>query len=199
MQRKTKFLVGGAAAVLALAGLAGLAIAGKGEKHGMWGGHGRGMMGQEMMERYDADKDGKLTQAEIDQNRTAWHGEFDADKNATLSLDEFRALWLKARGEMIVREFQFFDADGNGQLTLDEYRQPLSGMVAMRDRNGDGVLSSEDRGRRGHGRHYGKGHGHGTGEGMGQGMGQGMGEGMGQGMGGGQPEALPQGQAPATP
>jgi hypothetical protein len=183
MQRKMKFLVAGAAAVLALGGLAGLASAdrggGWGGKHGMWGGHGRGMMGQEMMERYDADKDGKITQAEIDQNRTTWHGEFDADRNASLSLDEFRALWLKARGEMIVREFQFFDADGNGQLTLEEYREPMSGMVAMRDRNGDGALSQEDRGRRG--------------------MGHGWRHGEGGGMDGGRGQA-PQGeQAPATP
>jgi hypothetical protein len=152
MQRKTKFLAAGAAAVLAIGGLAGIASAdrGGGGKHGMWGGHGGGIMGAEMMERYDADKDGKLTQAEIDQNRTSWHAEFDADKNASLSLDEFRALWLKARGGMIVREFQFFDADGNGQLTVEEYRLPLSGMVAMRDRNGDGALSREDRSRRNH-------------------------------------------------
>lgn len=190
MQRKTKILAGGAAAVVALGALAGLAIAGKGEgwggMHGMWGGRG---MGQEMMQRYDADKDGKLTQAEIDQNRTAWHAEFDADKNATLSLDEFRALWLKARGEMIVREFQFFDADGNGQLTLEEYKTPMANMVAMRDRNGDGMLSMEDRGRRGHGRH----------DGEGRGMGHGMGHGMGEGMGRGQMEPQPEGEAPASP
>ncbi len=180
MQRKTTILAGGAAAVVALGALAGLAIAGQGEgwggKRGMWGGYGRGM-GQEMMQRYDADKDGKLTQAEIDQNRTSWHAEFDGDKNATLSLDEFRALWLKARGEMIVREFQFFDADGNGQLTLEEYKTPVSNMVAMRDRNGDGVLSMEDRGRRGHGRH----------------------DGEGRGMGHGQMEPQPEGGAPASP
>ncbi len=184
MQRKTKFLVSAAAAVLTIGGVAGIAMAGKGEgwggMHGMWGGHGRGM-GQEMMERYDADKDGKLTQAEIDQNRTATYAEFDADRNAGLSLDEFRALWLKAKGEMIVREFQFFDADGNGQLTLEEYKTPMSGMVAMRDRNGDGVLSMEDRGRRGHGRHDGEGHG------------------MGKGMGHGQMEPQPEGEAPANP
>jgi hypothetical protein len=70
---------------------------------------------------------------------------------------------------MIVREFQFFDVDGNGQVTLEEYREPLSGMVAMRDRNGDGVLSQEDRGRRGMGQRWR--HGEGMGEGMGRGMG----------------------------
>ena len=187
MQRKMKFLAVGAVAVLAIGGVAGLASAHMGGKG--WGGHGPVMM-QQMMERYDADKDGKLTQAEIDQNRILWHGEFDADKNASLSLDEFRALWLKARGEMIVREFQFFDTDGNGQVTLEEYLQPLSGMVAMRDRNGDGVLSQEDRGRRG----MGKGWRHG--EGMGEGMGRGMGGGMERGMQGETPQDE---QDPANP
>ncbi|NJM28949.1 MAG: hypothetical protein HC855_01345 [Rhizobiales bacterium] len=100
---------------------------------------------QMMTERYDGNKDGKLSQEEIDTNRTSWHGEFDGDKNATLSLQEFQGLWLKARNEEMVREFQRFDRDGNGQVTLDEYKQPLSGMVARMDRNGDGVLTPDDR------------------------------------------------------
>ena len=208
MQRKTKlFMAGGVAALLAIGGLAGLAQAdkaggwgegwhGMGGMHRMWGGHGRGgMMGQEMMQRYDTGKDGKLTQQEIDQNRAQAYAEFDADKNAGLSLDEFRNLWLKQNNERMVREFQFFDADGNGQLTLDEYKAPLSSMVAQRDRNGDGALSPEDRPMRGEGRHHRWGDGEGPGKG--QGMGQGMGGGMGQGMDddeGGEPPA-----APATP
>ncbi len=174
MQRKTKFLAaGGIAALLALGGLAGLANADRGGGHGSgwhgggwhgggWhgggGGMGRGMMGQEMMERYDANKDGKLTQAEIDQNRTAWYGEFDVDKNAGLTLQEFTNLWLKARNEMIVREFQFFDRDGNGVVTIEEYQAPLRTMVADKDRNGDGVLSIDDRRLRLR-QHDGKGHG----------------------------------------
>ena len=200
MQRKTKFLTAGAAALLAAGGLIGLAQAGSSEGWGQWGGHGggkhrmwgegesrgHGLMGQQMMARYDADKDGKVTQQEIDQNRKAWHAEFDADKNASLSVDEFRNLWLKARNEMMVREFQHLDADGNSQLTLEEYTVPLSNMVAARDQNGDGALSPEDRGR-----HGGGGQGYHRG-GQGHGMGQGMGQGMGNGGPQGQP---PEGQS----
>ena len=156
MHRRTKWLAAGAAAVVVLGGLAGLASAGRGGgwdgMHGMWGeghGHRHGMMSSEMMARYDADKDGLLTQDEIDRNRTQSLSEFDADKTATLSLDEVRALWLKTRGEMIVREFQSFDRDGNGQVTLDEYRLPMQDLVASRDRNGDGAWGPDDRRQRG--------------------------------------------------
>ncbi len=165
MQKKTKVMIAvGAVGLLGLGGIAGLANAHMaGGQWGMGHGMGHGMGGpMQMMERYDADKDGKLSQAEIDQNRTTWHGEFDGDKNATLSLDEFKALWLKARNAEMVREFQYFDGDGNGQVTLDEYKQPMASMIVNRDRNGDGMLSREDRRQRGEGRDkHGKGEGHG--------------------------------------
>ncbi len=172
------------AGLLGLGAIAGLANAdmGRGMGHGMWGmGHGHGM-GRQMMDRYDADKDGKVTQEEIDKNRSDWLAEFDADKNGTLSLEEFRNLWMKARNEEMVREFQFFDKDGNAQVTLDEYKAPLASIVADRDRNGDGALSRDDRQHRGEGRGEGK-RGRHMGGGDGMGMGQGMmGEGMGRGM-----------------
>ena len=148
MQTKTKImLAGGLAGVLAIGSAAGLALADRGGHRGM----GHGMMMTNMMERYDANKDGKISQDEIDQNRTARHGEFDADKNATLSLQEFRALWLKARYEDMVREFQEFDRDGNAQVTLDEYKAPVAQMVMRMDRDGDGMVGDTDH-RRGHGK-----------------------------------------------
>jgi len=143
MQKKTKIAL--AASVLGLAalgGIAGLALADRSEGHGGWR---RGpMMMMHMTERYDADKDGKVSQTEIDANRTAWHGEFDADKNGNLSLTEFQPLWLKARHEEMVREFQQFDRDGDGQVTLDEYKAPMAGMVARVDHDGDGMMGPGD-------------------------------------------------------
>jgi Ca2+-binding EF-hand superfamily protein len=142
MQRKTKIWVATCAtAVLGISAVAGTAVADRGHHQGM----GRIMS---MMERYDANKDGSLSQEEIDTNRTQWHGEFDADKTGDLSLAEFEALWLKARREMMVREFQEFDRDGDGKLTLDEYKAPLAMLVTRMDANNDGLLNRQDRMRR---------------------------------------------------
>jgi Ca2+-binding EF-hand superfamily protein len=123
------------------------------------GQHGMGERIREFVERYDANKDGKISQQEVDQNRTAWHGEFDADKDLGLTLQEFERLWLKAMHVEMVRAFQMFDRDGDGKVTLDEYKGPLAEIVEQRDRNGDGVLSKEDRPRRGR-RHHDMGHEH---------------------------------------
>ncbi len=153
------------AAVGGLLALGGVASAKQG-----WMGQGPGMMGGPgMMQRYDANKDGKLSQDEITQNRKATYDEFDAGKDGKLGMDEFQALWLKMRNAEMVREFQFFDKDGNGQVTLDEYQAPLAKMVARRDANRDGFLSRDDRQamqqQRGWGKHGQKHHGrHGHGQ-----------------------------------
>jgi hypothetical protein len=158
MQKKTKiFLAAGAVALVLAGGVAGYAHANMpwGFGPGLSGGPGMHHMAAAMMDRYDANKDGKISQDEIDQNRTAWLAEFDINKDGTLSLEEFQALWLKARHEMMVREFQMFDKDGNGQVTLEEYKAPMSHMVANLDRNKDGTLGPDDRpmGMHGPGKH----------------------------------------------
>lgn len=176
MQNRTKLLfAAGAVAMLGLGGLAGLAQAdmdgGMGGGHcGMGRGGPHGMMGRQLMERYDTNKDGVVTQAEIDQNRQQWLAEFDTNKDGNLSLDEFKMLWLKSRNEMMVREFQFFDRDGNGQVTIEEYKGPMADIVATRDTNNDGSLGADDRPKA-------------DGPGWGQGRGQGWGQGWRQGRG----------------
>jgi Ca2+-binding EF-hand superfamily protein len=137
-------MIAGAAGFAGITALAGFAMA---DMDGGWHGrgHDRGKYWQNMFERYDTNKDGKVTQEEIDNNRQAWYAEFDLDKDGKLSLVEFEKLWLKARHRMMVREFQFFDTDGDGNVTILEYKGPLEDLVVERDRNNDGALSRADR------------------------------------------------------
>lgn len=172
MQRRAKMVIAAAAAGLFATAVVGGAVAANrghggghgyhGMGHGGWGGghHGMGHGGwrgghhrgkgmrhmiKNFAKRYDADKDGKISQEEIDTNRSDWHKKFDADSNGTISLKEFEALWLEAKRQKMIRAFQRLDADGDAQLTIDEYKEPMSDVVERWDRNGDGVLSREDR------------------------------------------------------
>jgi Ca2+-binding EF-hand superfamily protein len=140
MQKYTKIALIAAASLVVIGGVA---VANQGWKHGF---RGHGPMGgfAEMTERYDANKDGKISQEEIDANRTSWLTEFDGDKSGSLALGEFQNLWLKARNQQMVREFQQFDRDGNGQVTLDEYKLPLSKIVAEMDQDKDNALTDDE-------------------------------------------------------
>ncbi|MGI9482784.1 MAG: EF-hand domain-containing protein [Hyphomicrobiales bacterium] len=169
MHKRTKILLAIATAGnIGTVGIAGVAMADRGGwgknyrgHHGMGMGsmgdhHSMGRGGKHMVkhfrERYDANKDGKISQEEINTNRTERHKKYDANGDGKLSLEEFEGLWMEAYRKMMVRSFQFFDTDGDAQVTLEEYQAPLATVVEDRDRNGDGVLSKEDRKR--HGKHH---------------------------------------------
>ncbi len=113
---------------------------------GMMHGMGRAVR---MMETYDADKDGRVTQEEVDAFRADRLAKFDADGDGALSLAEYQALWLDAMRDRMVDRFQRHDDDGDGRITADEFSSDTRGMVAMGDRDGDGVLSYGDLGPRG--------------------------------------------------
>lgn len=176
MQERTKILVAGAAAGALMIAAIGTAAAGGGHGGGHYSGghygsgHGHGYHGgkgmrrgmEQFAKRYDTDRDGKISQQEIDTNRTEWHKKFDSDGNGTLSLKEFEALWLEAKRQRMVRSFQRFDVDGDGQMSADEYTQPMADVVERWDRDGDGVLSKQDR------RHHRKGMRHRSGQGGGE-------------------------------
>ena len=49
--------------------------------------------------------------------------------------------------ERVVDAFQDHDDDGNGQVTAEEFNERYAGLVERFDRNGDGQLNQDDRGR----------------------------------------------------
>jgi hypothetical protein len=130
-------------------------------RHGARG-MGRGMgrhMGrgfESLFEAYDSDGNGRLTQAEVDAARTDRLAAFDKDGDRKLTLKEYEALWLDAMRERMVDRFQDLDNDGDAAVTAEEFAAPYAGLVARRDRNGDGEISRDDFGPRGHGMRRGR-------------------------------------------
>jgi Ca2+-binding EF-hand superfamily protein len=160
----------------ALAGVATIAVApvaladggGWGRQGGGFGGPmgmmsgGPGMGPAAMFEQFDADGDGKLTQAEIDAGAKSRFAEADADKQGGVTIQEFEPWFWKQHRETMVRAFQFLDRDGDGSITEEEVTVLTGKAVERMDRNGDGALTRDDRPRRegrGEGRGWGRHHG----------------------------------------
>lgn len=134
------------------AGLLGGALALGGAAYaGGWGGPHGGPMRGGLLEIYDTNDDGKLTQAEIDEARKANLAKFDADGNGELTLVEYQALWADAMRQAMVRQFQANDADGSGTITVEEFTVRFAEVVADLDRNGDGTLTRDELRRHGRG------------------------------------------------
>lgn len=112
---------------------------------GQRGERGRGGRGFEaILEQYDTNEDGSLTEDEALAARTAQLTEHDADGDGALTIAEYEALWLQAMRERMVDRFQQHDDDGDGAVTVAEFTEELSRMLRRADRNGDGMINSED-------------------------------------------------------
>jgi len=144
MTRMTKLLLTTGALALGGAAFAGASLAdgGWGRHHGQGYGHGGG--GERLFESFDANGDGRLTQAEVDQVRQARLAEFDSDGDGSLTLEEYQALWLDAMRERMVDQFQAHDDDGDGKVTVAEFDEPYSRIIVRLDANGDGEVTMEE-------------------------------------------------------
>lgn len=128
------------------------------------------------LEAMDADKDGKVTEAEIDAFQAARIAAADADGDGLMSASELSAMHLAQMSEraeaMAARMIEEFDADGDGKLSGAEMaaRPMPARMFGRIDTDNDGAITQEEvdaamekmegrRGGRGHG--HGEGHGHG--------------------------------------
>ena len=100
--------------------------------------------GMGFFERFDANQDGRLTQAEIDEVRRSQLTEFDQDSDGSLTLEEYQALWLDAMRERMVDRFQAHDDDGDGMVTVEEFGKPFDRMVIRLDANDDGELTLDE-------------------------------------------------------
>ena len=157
MKTRNKVLIAGAvAAVVGGLALAGTSYARQGGymggghhggqgMHGMMGGMMRGMAIRHFFKTVDADEDGKVAQAEIDKALADRMARYDTNKDGKLSLTEFEGVWLELSRPLMVRGFQRLDPDGDSAITEDELASRFGRIVERFDRNGDGVLTRQDR------------------------------------------------------
>jgi Ca2+-binding EF-hand superfamily protein len=153
MTRKRTILLTAGALALGATAFAGVSLAGGGYR-----GHGHhGSAGQSLFDSFDANQDGTLTQAEVDQTRQAKLAEFDRDGNGSLNLEEYQALWMDAMRERMVDRFQGHDDDGDGMVTAEEFGNDYSRIISRLDRDGDGEVTMEELRQRGERRHHDRG------------------------------------------
>ncbi|MCW1919721.1 calcium-binding protein [Rhodobacter sp. KR11] len=126
----------------------------------------------------DADKDGKITQAEFDAWKATLVAVIDTDKDGLLTADELAAArMLRAQDEakdMAARMIARHDANSDGKLSAEELASgPTPGFAAL-DANSDGAVDQAelDAFRADHGPMDGEGRGKGHGEGRGKGHGR---------------------------
>lgn len=70
--------------------------------------------------RFDANGDGKVSRAELDNGQKAAFAELDADKNGSVTHEEMRASMQARRETAEKARFDRMDADKNGQLSKAE-------------------------------------------------------------------------------
>ena len=147
--KSKKVLTAGAILTLAVAALAVAALA---ERHHD-GGHWRDQMRMKPsfdVAAMDADKDGKVTQAEMNAYRAGRTAAIDANSDGFLSADELTAMQLKAMESqaaagataMIAR----LDTDADGKVSVAEMAaRPAPELAFSRlDANGDGAITQDE-------------------------------------------------------
>lgn len=99
---------------------------------------------QYMLERFDANKDGKITREEVETARKAHFGEFDTDKDGALSQGEFRSMMAARQDERAARAFARMDSNKDGKIELGEQGHSPAHMIGRLDADWDGVVTAEE-------------------------------------------------------
>jgi Ca2+-binding EF-hand superfamily protein len=112
--------------------------------------HGQGRGFEMNFEEMDANKDGKVTEAEIQAYRTAKLTALDVNKDGEFSAEELAAMGEQRKADRaakrVERMIEMRDTDGNGTLSLAELtaERPRQTMFERLDTDKDGAISKAE-------------------------------------------------------
>ncbi len=163
MQKRTKIFFA-TTALVAIGSLfaAGISQASGGWRHGWGHGWGKGHMGgrhamsqhaADLFDKFDADKDGNLTKAELENAVKSRIQGSDTDNDGKLSVSEFESIWLEFSRPFMIKGFQMLDKNADGEVTEGEFKTPLNRIVSHLDSNDDGTVSKKELRRKHKGRY----------------------------------------------
>jgi len=118
---------------------------------------GGGVPGQNFINSWDENEDGKVTFAEILEKRGNIFLSFDSDDNGILDADEY-AYFDEARANDIADKgtnpankkagspmtLEANDIDGNGEVSRKEFLENAKSFFDQKDTNGDGIITTDD-------------------------------------------------------
>ena len=101
-------------------------------------------IGASFTERFDINKDGTVTRAELDQALRDDVATADADRDGALSPAEFAAFEAARAARKNDDRFKRADWNGDGRVTADELADRPRDTFRMLDRNDDGTVSTDE-------------------------------------------------------
>ena len=98
-------------------------------------------MAQHILERVDADHDGKISKAEFDAEGSAMFKRLDKNGDGKIASDEMpQHRWGRFAGRM----FDRMDTNGDGQVTKAEFTAAEDKRFQKLDKNGDGIIEKDE-------------------------------------------------------
>jgi Ca2+-binding EF-hand superfamily protein len=141
MKTHTKLVLAATAIVTGVA-VGGYALTAQadGGKRGHGGPHG-GMRAMQMFDRFDTNKDGKVTTEEAEGLVDGRMASFDKDGTPGLSLEEYKQLHLAIMHDRIAGRFLKLDQNDDGIVDAAELKAPASRMIRWIDEDGDNAVT----------------------------------------------------------